>query len=76
MMMVEDALKIASRFLIYDLDGPSGELGSFDPVSAEYDEEREIWIVVATFRKDDETRTAKVRIDKHGRILGFETAVA
>ena len=49
MATVEEALEIAQGFLIFSRGGPYGSPGSFDPVSAKYHEEEDVWVIVAKF---------------------------
>ncbi len=65
-------MQIAHNFLISNHLGPFGAMGSFDPVSAKYDDARGIWVIIANFEKSGKTRTAEVEITMDGTVLGFE----
>ena len=75
-MSVEDvrnAIRVARNFVLWDIYGPGGELGTFEPVSVKFDEDNGIWIVVCSFKKEGTLKKAKMKIDsKSGKVLNYE----
>lgn len=70
-MNVKQALLAARKFIIYGT--PYGDSGSFEPLKATYDDNKEAWEVVCQFTRNNKLRTAKVEIDANSEeIIGFE----
>jgi len=70
-MNLKQALRVARRFIIYG--DPSGDMGSFEPLKAAYDDNEETWKVVCQYTKNRVLRTARVEIDDNSEeIIGFE----
>ncbi|MCS7365183.1 MAG: hypothetical protein NDF54_07095 [archaeon GB-1867-035] len=70
---LREALKIARYFVLYDSYGPYGDFGSFIPLSVEYNEEKDRWIVTCKFKKGKEQYKAKLEINAiDGRVISYK----
>jgi len=69
---VGEALGIVRSFLVWDIHGPFGDWGSFNPLKAELN--NGIWEIKAEYSKHNKKFTAIVKIeDRTRRVIGFET---
>ena len=70
-MNLRRALNVARKFVIYG--EPNGRTGSFEPIKANYDDEKDVWVVICQYITGSTRRTAKVEIDDDSEeIIGFE----
>ena len=68
---IKEVLRAAKTFVVFG--EPNGDLGSYEPLKATYDDEKEIWEVKCKYTVSDKERIAMLKIDDSSEeIIGFE----
>lgn len=60
---VRDALRVAKWFVIWDSNGPSGDIGTFRPIEVSYDDKENVWTVKCEFAVKGVVQKALIKID-------------
>lgn len=71
-MDIDDALNLATRFILVRLHGSFGDI---EPLNASFDEETGIWRVTCTFKRSGSTSWSTVHIeidDENEEVVSFE----